>query len=118
MKSPTRNTLPFIRRAGGCAAALLALLAGCATAPEIGPDHPANPTATAGPAGTESTALQSDAPGKAVPQAAQGEVYTCPMHPEVIQPKPGKCPKCGMTLVKKKKEEPKAKEGHEQHEHH
>jgi hypothetical protein len=29
-------------------------------------------------------------------------VYTCPMHPEVHSDKPGKCPKCGMTLVKKK----------------
>jgi hypothetical protein len=29
-------------------------------------------------------------------------VYTCLMHPEVITDKPGKCPKCGMTLVKKK----------------
>ena len=28
-------------------------------------------------------------------------VYTCPMHPEVIQEKPGKCTKCGMILVKK-----------------
>jgi FtsP/CotA-like multicopper oxidase with cupredoxin domain/uncharacterized Zn finger protein (UPF0148 family) len=28
-------------------------------------------------------------------------VYTCPMHPEVQQSKPGNCPKCGMTLVKK-----------------
>lgn len=27
--------------------------------------------------------------------------YTCTMHPEVISDKPGKCPKCGMTLVKK-----------------
>lgn len=27
--------------------------------------------------------------------------YTCPMHPEVIRDKPGKCPKCGMDLVKK-----------------
>src|ERR1043166_6002087 len=25
--------------------------------------------------------------------------YTCPMHPEVISDRPGKCPKCGMTLV-------------------
>jgi hypothetical protein len=24
------------------------------------------------------------------------------MHPEVMTDKPGKCPKCGMTLVKKK----------------
>jgi|HubBroStandDraft_3_1064219.scaffolds.fasta_scaffold186235_1 hypothetical protein len=29
-------------------------------------------------------------------------LYTCTMHPEVITDKPGKCPKCGMTLVKKK----------------
>ncbi|WP_184558113.1 multicopper oxidase domain-containing protein [Chryseobacterium sediminis] len=27
--------------------------------------------------------------------------YTCPMHPEVISDKPGKCPKCGMDLVEK-----------------
>ena len=25
-------------------------------------------------------------------------VYTCPMHPEVRQPAPGNCPKCGMKL--------------------
>ena len=24
--------------------------------------------------------------------------YTCPMHPEVRQQSPGKCPKCGMKL--------------------
>ncbi len=34
--------------------------------------------------------------------AAQAVQYTCPMHPEVISDKPGKCPKCGMTLVVKK----------------
>ncbi len=26
-------------------------------------------------------------------------VFTCPMHPEVQQSGPGKCPKCGMKLV-------------------
>src|SRR3990170_2767708 len=25
--------------------------------------------------------------------------YTCPMDPDVIQDKPGNCPKCGMKLV-------------------
>ena len=26
--------------------------------------------------------------------------YTCSMHPEVVQNEPGKCPQCGMDLVK------------------
>ena len=25
--------------------------------------------------------------------------YTCPMHPQIVQDEPGKCPLCGMTLV-------------------
>ncbi len=29
--------------------------------------------------------------------------YTCPMHPEIIMDGPGKCPKCGMNLVRVKK---------------
>jgi hypothetical protein len=28
-------------------------------------------------------------------------LYTCPMHSEIVQDKPGKCPKCGMNLVVK-----------------
>jgi hypothetical protein len=32
---------------------------------------------------------------------AEKVVYTCPMHPEEMSDKPGKCPKCGMNLVKK-----------------
>jgi Cu+-exporting ATPase len=28
----------------------------------------------------------------------EGTSYTCPMHPEVVQDKPGTCPKCGMEL--------------------
>jgi Cu+-exporting ATPase len=33
-----------------------------------------------------------------VAAAAAGAVYTCPMHPEIRQDRPGNCPKCGMTL--------------------
>ena len=30
--------------------------------------------------------------------AAPGTQYTCPMHPDVVQDKPGACPDCGMAL--------------------
>ena len=26
-------------------------------------------------------------------------MYTCPMHPDIQQPSPGRCPRCGMGLV-------------------
>ncbi len=32
---------------------------------------------------------------------AQGDYYTCPMHPTVISDHPGVCPICGMALVRK-----------------
>ena len=35
-------------------------------------------------------------------QLSKDETYTCTMHNEVMSDKPGKCPKCGMTLVKQK----------------
>ncbi len=38
--------------------------------------------------------------GKPVMISPAASIYTCVMHPEVQQPAPGKCPKCGMTLVK------------------
>jgi hypothetical protein len=34
---------------------------------------------------------------------SSGEMWTCPMHPEIKSPTPGKCPKCGMNLVRAKK---------------
>ncbi len=30
-------------------------------------------------------------------------IYSCPMHPEVVSDKPGKCPKCDMNLEKREK---------------
>ena len=38
------------------------------------------------------------APGPDADPAPPGTVYTCPMHPEVRQNRPGACPKCGMAL--------------------
>ncbi|XYJ92569.1 Copper transporter (plasmid) [Cupriavidus necator] len=31
-------------------------------------------------------------------EVASGATYTCPMHPEIRQDRPGTCPKCGMAL--------------------
>ena len=31
--------------------------------------------------------------------------YACPMHPNFISDKPGKCPKCGMDMALSKKEQ-------------
>lgn len=31
--------------------------------------------------------------------AAKQQTYTCPMHPQIVQNKPGTCPICGMDLV-------------------
>ena len=51
------------------------------------------------PKQTETVKPEQEKPN---PQQQQTKtVYTCVMHPEVQQDKPGKCPKCGMTLVKK-----------------
>ncbi len=38
---------------------------------------------------------QPAAPAKPAPA---GTVYTCPMHPEIRQDRPGSCPRCGMAL--------------------
>lgn len=35
-----------------------------------------------------------------MPQGQEAsKLYLCPMHPDVRQPTPGKCPKCGMELL-------------------
>jgi RND family efflux transporter MFP subunit len=48
-------------------------------------------------AATNSTPANIDDSSNAKPTAKQ--LYTCPMHPEIISDKPGKCPKCEMVLV-------------------
>jgi len=40
---------------------------------------------------------------KEIPKEGEIKVmYQCPMHPQVIEPKKGKCPICGMELVPRK----------------
>ncbi|MFB3883304.1 MAG: efflux RND transporter periplasmic adaptor subunit [Armatimonadota bacterium] len=43
--------------------------------------------------------------------AKSGELWTCPMHPQIIRSQPGNCPICGMTLVPVQKTEVKTSEG-------
>jgi Cu+-exporting ATPase len=40
-------------------------------------------------------------PGAAIAPAPPAVEYTCPMHPDVVQSKPGSCPYCGMALEPK-----------------
>jgi RND family efflux transporter MFP subunit len=56
---------------------------------------------TANPAGQASGPISapSNANSPSADQPAAKQLYTCPMHPEVISEQPGKCPKCGMNLV-------------------
>ena len=48
-------------------------------------------------ADTNATPANTNSVSETRPAAKQ--LYTCPMHPDVISDKPGKCPKCGMELV-------------------
>ncbi|MBL8956885.1 MAG: hypothetical protein JNK82_39290 [Myxococcaceae bacterium] len=74
---------------------MLLLALSCATAPPPKPAalDPASPDAPEAPLPARSTALDDRS---SEPAAASG--YTCPMHPEVHQSAPGRCPKCGMSL--------------------
>jgi hypothetical protein len=51
----------------------------------------------------EPTSIGEKPLATSAPKPEAGDRYTCPMHPEVDEPKPGVCPKCGMDLVLKKK---------------
>jgi hypothetical protein len=79
---------------------------------EASDDHPANPKAPTTPlpqqaqlsppgsaAASPAAPADDHAPDRAAPTA--GVTYTCPMHPQIVRDAPGKCPICGMTLVKR-----------------
>lgn len=43
--------------------------------------------------------IRAEAGPQATAGAAPQQIYTCPMHPQIRQPGPGRCPICGMPLV-------------------
>jgi RND family efflux transporter MFP subunit len=55
---------------------------------------------TAPPSQAPHTARRSAPANDNAKSAAHDAEYTCPMHPEVKSSVPGKCPKCGMDLVR------------------
>jgi hypothetical protein len=67
--------------------AVIALVASiaAATGPRVAAPHHDHQQAA-----TVSVGVLADAP--------KAQRYTCPMHPEVVSDRPGKCPKCGMNL--------------------
>lgn len=112
-------------------------LAACASAPQPpARTSPLSPQAEEPPIAPVATSLRSDPLAAPLPAAgdahaghhhsavsapkgeaqAQSETYVCPMHPDVKQSTPGKCPRCGMKLVPAPKPGP-APEPHV-HEHH
>ena len=71
-------------------------------------EHPANAAARTAP--LQLASLLADTPAASPRRAPErlhdhaspsADTYTCPMHPEVERNAPGKCPICGMNLVKK-----------------
>ena len=86
---------------------------------EPGTDHPANAHAEPAPSPPRDDILASApaAPpaqptsGGSAPRAHEqatpmADTYTCPMHPQIVRNAPGKCPICGMNLVKKENAAP------------
>ena len=79
-----KSLLPY-----GFALASLLLATGCSEKGSATTDASTTPTQPA----------STDAHGPAV--GAKAAQYSCPMHPNEVSDQPGKCPKCGMALVKK-----------------
>jgi len=71
----------------------VALLVGAALGYLLAPRRAAAPRPRAG------KAQPDQQPGKKAEPAKKPTVWTCSMHPQIRQPKPGRCPICGMELI-------------------
>lgn len=54
-------------------------------------------------AGTASFAQAKKSGQKKQHHGTSAKMYACPMHPDMVSNKPGKCPKCGMMMDEKMK---------------
>jgi hypothetical protein len=93
--APQRN-LPAAMDPANAAAPETPLLA----LEEVKPIEPAKPGEAEKPV-EQSKPTEAAAPPEQH-QHTPAAVYACPMHPEVTSDRPGRCPKCGMKLEKKK----------------
>lgn len=74
-----------------------------ATGEHAGPGHQAGSHESAGHPGQAPTREAHDPDTARQPSAdTPAAHYACPMHPEVVRDKPGRCPICGMNLVPRK----------------
>ncbi|HCE46734.1 MAG TPA: hypothetical protein DET40_24570 [Lentisphaeria bacterium] len=106
---------------------VIMLIGGCSATPSsssLSPDHPASPDAPESPYSPSPTALAEDRTTptqspeyqhKMQHQEAEA-IYACPMHADIVQNAPGKCPKCGMSLVKRQSSSGLSTNGGGQHE--
>lgn len=69
----------------------------------LGTGEPPPPPAAAHAGHEMKGPAPADAPQPSSPASAAG-IFTCPMHSEVSSDQPGRCPKCGMRLVKQEGE--------------
>lgn len=95
---------------GGWRLALAGALwcAGCAAGhvprAELYGGNPADPSAPEERFVAPPDSLTAGPPVAAAMPAAPADPaapYTCPMHPEIGAAGPGRCPKCGMTLIRR-----------------